>query len=352
MAGRKLGGTLVAAWLAAGLLAAPAQAAELKPVTVAAFDRYVRASEERMRGGLKDGHFLYVDGLPEAERQEAYAELRRGGIWIIPLHAEENGVPISVPSGLVHDWLGAIFVPGATLAETLAVLQDYDHHSVIYKPAIRKSRLLEHDDNGYKIYLQLYRKSLVTVMINANFDVKSASLGPTRAMSASYSTRIAEVEDWGTPEEHELPVGNDHGYLWRLDNYWRVEQRDGGVYVQVESIALSRRVPALFAWLINPLIRSIPRAILSELLTATRKAVLQAKSPPGKPASPGRGPAETQMGMDRIRRLPGGRRNAARHHAAPNFRCISSSEIPRVSGNSHSTTKNWSTIITAKNTKG
>jgi hypothetical protein len=118
-----------------------------------------------------------------------------------------------------------------------------------------------------------------------NFDVRYAMPGPTRAVSQSYSTRIAEVENPDEPNEHELPVGNDHGYLWRLDNYWRVEEKDGGAYVQVESIALTRRIPTLVAWLVNPLVRSIPRSVLSSLLTATREAVLKGQTNPRTTAS-------------------------------------------------------------------
>jgi len=81
------------------------------------------------------------------------------------------------------------------------------------------------------------------------------------------------------PNEHELPVGSDHGYLWRLDSYWSIEEKDGGAYVQVESIALTRSIPPLVAWLVNPLVRSIPRSVLSNLLTATREAVRQANPP-------------------------------------------------------------------------
>jgi len=92
-------------------------------------------------------------------------------------------------------------------------------------------------------------------------------------MSKSCSTRIAEVEDAGKPDEHELPVGNDHGYVWRLYSYWRIEEKDGGVYIQVESIGLSRTIPWAIAWFVNPLVQSIPRSVLSQLLESTRKAV-------------------------------------------------------------------------------
>src|SRR6516164_9442682 len=106
-----------------------------------------------------------------------------------------------------------------------------------------------------------------------NVDIRYTLIGATRAMSKSCSTRIAEVENAGKPDERELPVGNDHGYLWRLYSYWRIEEKDGGVYIQVESIALSRTIPWEIAWLVNPLVRSIPSTVLFRLLDSTRRAV-------------------------------------------------------------------------------
>jgi hypothetical protein len=264
-------------WLVVGVLVARAQAAELKPDTAAAFDRYIRATEAQHADDLRSGHFLIIDRLRDATRQDTYARLHQGQIYIEQLHTKEDGRPIPIPGGLVHHWAGVIFIPGASLSQVLAVLQDYDNHKNVYKPDVRRSKLLEHNGNEFTIYLQFYRKSIVTVVINANFDVHYTMSGPMRALSQAYSTRIVEVENPDKPNEHELPVGNDHGYLWRLDNYWRIEEKDGGTYVQVESVGLSRSIPAILAWLINPLVRNIPRTILSDLLTATRRAVAKSE---------------------------------------------------------------------------
>jgi hypothetical protein len=291
MFGRRNRGTaLLAAWIAAGLLALPAQAAELKPDTLAAFHTYVGAAELEMENELKDGHFLYIDGLPQQDRQNEYAALWQGVIYTAQVHTELDGRPVSVPSGLIHHWVAVVFIRGVTLAQALAVLDDYNRQCIIYKPTIRQSKLLEHHDGEYKIFLQFYKKSLVTVVLNADFDVLSTTLDPTQVTSKAYSTRIAEVQKVGTSQEHELPVGNDHGYLWRMNNYWRVEQKDGGVYVQVESISLTRRVPVIIAWLVDPLIKSIPRSVLTQLLTATRKAVIAEEARPGADAGVGSSP--------------------------------------------------------------
>ena len=257
----------------ASLLVTPVNATELKPETATAFDRYIRATEKRMTEDLRTGRFLIVDNLPDSDRQQAYSRLKQGQFYIEPLRSKEDGKPIPVPGGLIHHWVGVAFIPRATLSQVLAALQDYDNHKTIYKPDVRDSKLLTRDGNDFKVYLQFYRKSLVTVVVNVNLDIQYTLIGPTRAMSKSYSTRIAEVEDAGKPDEHELPVGNSHGYVWRLYSYWRIAEKDGGVYIQVESIGLSRTIPWAIAWLVNPLVRSIPRSVLSRLLESTRRAV-------------------------------------------------------------------------------
>jgi hypothetical protein len=260
----------------------PTQAAELKPDTAAAFDRYIRATEAAMADDLRSGHFLCIDRLFDVSRQETYAKLRHGQLYIEQLHTKkEDGKSFQIPGGLVHHWVGVIFIPGARLSQVLAVLQDYDNHKNVYKPEVRRSKLLERNGSEFKVYLQFYRKSIVAVVINVDFDVHYTICSPTRALSQSYSTRVAEVENPDKPNERELPVGNDHGYVWRLDNYWRIEQKDNGVYVQVESVALSRSIPAIFAWLINPLVRNISRAVLSNLLNATCRAVTTAECAAG-----------------------------------------------------------------------
>lgn len=270
---------LAVACAIASLLVPRANSTELKPETATAFDRYIRATEEQRAGDLRDGHFLVIDRLPDATQQQAYMRLRQGQFYIEQLHTNEDNKPVQVPGGLIHHWVGVAFIPGAALSRTAAVLQDYDDHKRIYKPDVRDSKLLGHHGNESSIYVQLYRKSLVTVVVDVNLDVQYTLLGTTQAMSKAYSTRVAEVEDAGKPDEHELPVGNDHGYIWRLYGHWRIEEKDGGVYVQVESVSLSRTIPWAIAWLVNPLIRSIPRNVLSSFLDNTRRAVENATEP-------------------------------------------------------------------------
>ena len=272
--------TTVVLWILSGLLVNSAHATDLKPETVAAFDRYIAVTEAQMNDDADGNQFLIVDRLPDLQRQNAYDQLHRNQVYIEELHTQEDHHPISVPNGLIHHWAGVIFIPKATLSETIAVLRDYDNQTNIYKPDLRKAKLISQTGGDSKIFEQFYSKSIITVVLNAYFDVAVTQLGRNRSQSVSRSTRIAEVVNFGTPDEHERTDGKDHGYMWRLNSYWRIEEMDGGVYIQNESITLSRTVPAMLAWLVNPLIKSIPRDVLSHTLTNTQKAVqMSAKAP-------------------------------------------------------------------------
>jgi hypothetical protein len=258
-----------------GLAGTSARAAQAKPETLAAFEHYVAITEARMDDDVRLNQFLVIDRLPDLERKAAYDQLQQGQVYIEELHAREDNHPIHIPSGLIHHWTGVIFISKATLDQADAVLNDVADEPEIYKPDIRRAMLIDKNGNDSKICLQFYNKSLVTVVLNAYFDVIEKQIGSTRIQSASRSTRIVEVENWGSPDERERTDGSDHGYMWRLNSYWRIEEKDGGVYVENESITLTRTVPPLLAWLVNPLTKSIPRDVLIHTLTNTRSAVVK-----------------------------------------------------------------------------
>jgi hypothetical protein len=272
---RQITALLLVVWTAAGPLVPPAEGAELKAATLAAFDRYIRATEARMEDDLREDHFFFIDRLPDNRRRAIDVQLREGKTEIQQLHTLEEGRAIPIPGGMIHHWVGAIFVPNATLPQVRAILEDYDEHEKFYRPDVRRSKLLERNGNESKIYLQLYKKSLVTVVLNANFDNTDTEFTSTKVQTKSRSTRIAEVVNQGKADEHELPVGIDHGYMWRLYTYWRIEEKGGGVYLQIEAIALTRKFPPILGFLINPLVENIPKSTISGLLINTRRAVIE-----------------------------------------------------------------------------
>jgi hypothetical protein len=266
---------MVAAMSVAVFVSTPAEPADLQPRTVAAFDHYVKVSETDVAARAE---FLRLDALPEVQRRARRDELRAGMLHIERLTTLDGGQQIPVPDGLVHHWVGTVFAPGASIEQVLAILQDYDNHAEIYRPAVAQSRLLSRNGDRFRMFLRFSMTKVITVVVNTEHDAQFYRDGPDRARSRIYSTRIAQVENAGEPNERELPVGRDGGYLWRLNTYWRLLQRDGGTYVQCESISLTRGIPFGFAWMIGPFVTSIPRESLEFTLNTTRKTL--ARTPP------------------------------------------------------------------------
>ena len=252
---------------------APA-AATLKPDTVTAFDTYVKLTDARNNEELRRGtNLFWIDGLPEGERAQTYEALKRGEVKMQKLETLQNGEKIRCPGGMIHHWVGVAFIPAVRLQDVLAVLQDYNHHAQYYAPDVEQSRIESHDDDHFVVFLRFRRHKVITVVLNTQHDVRYFRDSGTREHSRSSAIRIAEVENAGKPNEREKPPGEDGGYLWRMETWWRMEERNGGVYVQSEVVSLTRDIPAGLGWLIGPFVTSIPKETLTFTLQATRKAV-------------------------------------------------------------------------------
>jgi hypothetical protein len=259
------------------------QPVTLKAPTVEAFEFYVAEAEARMQQELNgSAPFLWSDG--SSDRSEP---VRQGKIIAQFWSGKE---PVKVPEGLIHDWIGAAFAPGATVKEVLALIQDYDNHKTIYKPEVMDSKLVSHQDNDFQIYLRLLKKKIITVVLDTDHEVHYWSLDDRRWLCRSHTTRIAEVEDAGKPNEKVMPPDAAYGFLWRLKSYWRFEERDGGVYIECRAISLTRDVPRGLGWVIEPIIRKLPKESLINTLKATRQGLSTRAVPPSLAAPPSSSP--------------------------------------------------------------
>lgn len=256
----------------------PGASPRLKPETESAFERYVHLTEDRNRAELKQSSpFLSVDDLPEKERNAAYEDLRRGTTRIERKQTRDAGKEMYCPSGLIHHWEAIAFIQGASMDEVLRVLEDYDHHSEYYKPDVERSKTVQRDGNHFQAFLRFHRHKVVTVVLNTTHDVNYFRDSPTRAHSRSSAIRIAEVENAGKSDESEKPAGDNNGFLWRMETWWRMEEKDGGVYIQCEVVSLTRDIPIALGWIVGPFVATIPKETLAFTMEATRKAVLAKK---------------------------------------------------------------------------
>ena len=219
-----------------------------------------------MAQDLQSGHFLRMDAMPDIK-----AKLRGGELPIMP--GSNKGADAQLPGGMLQDWLGMIFIPGATIEQVKAALQDYDSYARFYRPKVIDSKALSHHDNEYDIFLRLYEKHILTVVLNSEYHVQYGTVDAQHLYVRSRSTRIAEVKDRKHSYADELPVGNDSGFLWRLNSYWRFEHADGGVYGECEAISLSRNVPLGLGFMLKGFLERFPKESMLNTIEGTKAAV-------------------------------------------------------------------------------
>jgi hypothetical protein len=251
-------------------------AIELRPDTVKAWDDYVRAADSRMQARLAAGrHFLWSDEAPDR-----IARLRRGEIVYAPVAGRGTH---RVPNGLIHDWIGAVFVPGATLDDLFAVVHDYERYKDIYKPVVTESKPLACTDADQKFSMVWHTRVLwIDAAMQGEYEAHDTLVDERRGYNINHATGIREIESYGSRGQHMLPPGQGEGFMWGLHSIARYEQRDGGVYFELEALALTRDIPASLAWMVNPVINRLSIRSLSTTLRQTRDAVAAVSREPNR----------------------------------------------------------------------
>lgn len=227
--------------------------ATLEPKTIGAFDQYLRSVEAQLAG--RNGAAESLAGRTAGVFRNDAAEVNRA---------------------IVQDWTGVTFIPGAKKSQAVAVLEDFARHASIY-PEVVEGRLEKKEAGRLFGYHRIRKKKVLEVNLEARYTLDRLPAARDRYFSRSVATEIVEIEDAGTKKEHRLPPGHDHGFLWRLQTYWTLEETPVGLWMEVRSISLTRDVPAGLGWVVKPLVRDMPRESLEAVMEATKKAVLATK---------------------------------------------------------------------------
>jgi hypothetical protein len=252
------------------LLRADAFAAGPEPKTIAAWNAYVTATETRIASELTaTGPFLVSD---LAHQCRAIRDaITRGEIPLGTLSTvDRTGQMLPVPGGMIAHWRGAVLLPGISLDALLHRLKHPDEHGP-YPDDVVSLRVLDRGPDRLTLAMRLTRTKIVTATYDTEHLATYRRVGPTRASSRSASTRIVEVADAGTSTERVLSEGQDRGFLWRMNSYWRYEEVPGGVIVELESITLSRRVPPGLGMILEPMIDRIARESVTRTLASVRR---------------------------------------------------------------------------------
>ena len=230
--------------------------AKLQPQTISAFEKYVKDAEPALAQPV-----LRVDLIANERKRVLEGELAIDSL----LGAKGR----SIPGGLIHDWVGTAFIPSRTPTEVISQLKDYEHHAGLF-PEVVRGKILSNAGDSLKVFLRLRKKNVLTVNLNTEYNVQLKHAGSDQLLW-SHSTKIAEISDADTPKEAELPVGDDRGFLWRINAYWTAHPTEGGTIVECRSISLSRDVPIGLGPIIRPFIRDLPRQSIDTMLTALKQ---------------------------------------------------------------------------------
>lgn len=242
--------------LCAGL--PPLNCAELTPAARQAFSRYVALFETKWKQSPLGGE---------------KSRTREGELVIQPRKILDGGQEIKTPGAMIQDWRGVMFLPNTNIEQVRAMMQDYKNYQNYFKPEVTQSKVMRHQGDNFEVFLRLYKKHILTVILNTTYAIKYSSQDSSHMYVISRSTRIAEVMKAGQASESEETPGDDSGYLWALNAYWRFEEADGGVYTECEAISISRDVPFGLGWAIKGFIDKFPKDSMRNTLEGVKKAV-------------------------------------------------------------------------------
>jgi hypothetical protein len=249
-------------------LAIPSQTrAEPTPAAVAAYNSYVAVVETRLARQHRSQNGFLVAG-PFTPQNEP--SLRRGELIVEQLTPSTG---VGRPGAMLHHWRGTAFVAGAKAADFERLLRDFDAYPRHFSPQVVEAKVLSEQGDHLQASMRVRQRHVIAVVMDTAYDIAFGQLDAQHGYSISRSTRIAEIEAAGTSAERVLSSSQEHGFLWRQNTYWSYEEQDGGLYMQIESVSLSRSIPTGLGWAVRPFVESVPRESLEFTLRSTCNAL-------------------------------------------------------------------------------
>ena len=243
------------------------------------FNTYIAKVEARLAAQHRSPNTFMTVGTAGQSEGTSDSRLHKGDLIIEKLIPSGEA---DLPGAMLHDWRGTAFIPGATVADFERLMQNFNAYPQVFSPQVTQARILtdpaarpevDHSQRHLTALMRVRQHHVITVVLDTTYDVNFGRLDADHAYSISRSTHISEIASPGTAKERALTGSEEHGFLWRLNTYWSCEQRDGGIYVQIESASLTRSIPSGLGWVIRPFVESVPRDSLEFTLHAVCNAL-------------------------------------------------------------------------------
>jgi len=257
-------------------LTLPLAAADLRQETLDAWDQYLHQASAHLLEPPQ-GPFLWSDQAPERARR-----VRSGEVVV----SQIGRGPEAVPSGLIHHWIGAVFIPGVRIEDVIRLIRDYDRYPEVYKPSIVDAKTLSRQSNQDRFEVTVVDKNMFNKRaLDTEYDSRFVQVDRSKWYSFAQTMHVQEVTGLADGAPRKIPEGEGSGYIWRLCTISHYQERDGGVYLELEAIALTRSIPASLRWLVNPVVNRLSINSLTTSLRQTRDAVVALPQSPQRMAS-------------------------------------------------------------------
>jgi len=169
-----------------------------------------------------------------------------------------------------------------TIENVFSVVHDYNNYPRMYRPAVASSKQLACTDRTQEVQMVWQRKLLfISAAMQGDYETHDVTVDAHRAYSIADAVEVREIERYGHSDQRLLAPGTGNGFIWRIRSIARYEERDGGVYMELEAMALTRDVPASLTWLVNPAVNHLSIDSLMTTLRQTRDAVISAERASG-----------------------------------------------------------------------
>jgi hypothetical protein len=240
---------------------------KLRPETVSEFERYAKSVELELQRRW-DGR----SGFTSIEDSTADKQKVMSGEFVVR-PARADGKPQEVTDGLIHDWVGAVFIADTDPERVIRILKDFDNHKKIYSQ-LADSKTIRSSGNDVVGYWRIQqRRGFVPVVLDVEQDAHYKELASGKWNCRAYARKIIEVDGRRFGKDRLLPEGEGHGYMWKMYAYWSIEAVNGGVLAECRMLSLSRSIPQAIAWAVGPYVQKAPQESLASTLKQTRDAM-------------------------------------------------------------------------------
>jgi hypothetical protein len=243
--------------------------AEPPAAAVSAFNTYTAGVELHLAQQHRSTDAFLAPQSSAGGKQEI-ARLRRGDLIVEQLTSSADA---DLPGAMLHHWRATAFAPGAKAGDFERLMKNFNAYPQYFSPEVMQARVSVQHGDHFQVWMRVRQKHVITVVMDSIYDVAFQRPDARHGYSISKSTQISEIDSPGTKSERALSPSEEHGFLWRLNTYWTYEERDGGLYMQIETVSLSRSIPTGLGWAVRPFVESVPRESMEFTLRSTCNAL-------------------------------------------------------------------------------